>query len=153
MKEKQQYRMGVGASSILMIIVVLCITALSVLSFSNARANLTLAQRRQSYIEESQRAAAEAQRVLSRVDALLLEAGTTPDVYEQRVLELELPDVELTVSEDLVITFQIPFGEEQALEMSVRANGADADTRYSTVSYQRLNLSEWEPETDFFLFD
>ena len=37
MKQKSEYRVGIGASSILMILVVLALTALALLSYNSAR--------------------------------------------------------------------------------------------------------------------
>ena len=45
MKQKTEFHFGVGASSILMIFTVLCLTVFSVLTFSTARADQRLTEK------------------------------------------------------------------------------------------------------------
>ncbi len=146
MIEKQEYRMGVGASSILMIFVILCITTLGVLSFANARANYTLTQRRTAYVETFQTARAQAQRVLAQIDAALAQAAQNSGMYGEAVGKLTVEGTELAVSEDLVISFSIPFGEAQSLDIGVRAAGPDAARRYEMAYQYYVNMGEWEPD-------
>ncbi len=71
-KQDTQQRVGVGVSSVLMILVVLAMTALSLLAFGSARSNESMT-RRNADIGSSYYVAADlAQRKLADIDAVLL---------------------------------------------------------------------------------
>lgn len=145
---KQEYRVGVGASSILMIFVVLSLTTLGVLSFASARANLTMATRRTAQVEAYYAAAAEAQCVLAEIDTALLAAQAEPETYYESVLALS--DDRLAVSDDLTITFSLPVSATQKLEVIVRAEGPEAGERYALLAHRLVSIAAWEPDTLIF---
>ncbi len=141
------YRIGVGASSILTIFVVLSLTTLGVLSFASARANATLTNRREAYVERYYAAAATAQRAIMEIDRALANARKSPDAYAERVKSIQMPDLALQVSEDLLVTFAVPCGEAQALEVAVQAAGENEWPRYRVVAHQLVNRADWVPDT------
>ena len=80
MKPKPEYRLGIGASSILMILVVLALAALSLLSLKAAQTNAALTERTLRMSLAYYNAAAEVQQTLAAMD--------------QRQSELDLADLE-----------------------------------------------------------
>jgi len=72
-KPKAEYRVGVGASSILMILVVLAMTALSLLSFSSAQKAEVMGKRSVTMITAFYEAAANVQYKLAVIDGILME--------------------------------------------------------------------------------
>lgn len=68
MKRKAEFRVGVGASSILMILVVLALTALSLLSLGAANFNASLGKRTLEMTLAYYEAAADVQRTLAAID-------------------------------------------------------------------------------------
>lgn len=68
MKQRPEYRVGMGASSIMMILVTLALAALSLLSFYVARSNAALSQRNRDMVVSYYNAAAEVQRTLAELD-------------------------------------------------------------------------------------
>lgn len=149
---QQEYRMGVGASSVLMIFVVLCLTTLGVLSFASARADLMLTQRRKAYVESYYQADAAAQRVLFQIDEQLALAKKDPEEYEQAVRDIAVEGVTLTVSDDLTIAFPIEISESLRLEVAVRALGPEVTKRYETAYYRMVNIGDWSPDTSYTLY-
>ncbi len=145
--QQQEYRMGVGASSVLMIFVLLSLTTLSVLSFASARADLTLTQRRQIQVEAYYTAAAEAQRILASLDEKLLAAPKDADDYKDYVRDLE--DDLIYVSRNLTISFTVPISESQELDVSIRALGPDSEKRYEMVHHRVINILEWVPDDTY----
>ena len=71
-KQDAQQRVGVGVSSVLMILVVLAMTALSLLAFGSARSNESMTRRNAEIGSSYYVAADQAQRKLAEVDAVLL---------------------------------------------------------------------------------
>lgn len=69
MKQKPEYRVGMGASSIMMILVTLALAALSLLSFYVARSGAALSRRNRDMAVRYYTAAAEVQRTLAELDA------------------------------------------------------------------------------------
>lgn len=70
-KQKSEYRMGVGASSVLMVLVVLVLTALGMLSFTSAKNAQVLTRRNLAMTTAYYEAAAQAQQKLAALDAWL----------------------------------------------------------------------------------
>ncbi len=71
-KQDSQQRVGVGVSSVLMILVVLAMTALSLLAFGSARSNESMTQRNADVGASYYVAADQVQRRLAQLDELLL---------------------------------------------------------------------------------
>jgi len=115
-KRKQEYRVGVGASSILMVLVVLALAALSLLSLSSAKNNAALSQRNLNMTLAYYQAAAQAQRTLSMMDSLMAEreaqnltAQEWTDLFAAHGLEA------VTVSAEGVFSFSVDAGAERSL--------------------------------------
>lgn len=148
MNKAPEYRVGVGASSIVMIFIVLCLTTLGILSFSSARANLALTQRRTTQVQAYYGADAKAQRLIAEIDAALYAARETPDTYSEAISGLAELDDTVSVRRSLV-TLKIPVGTAQQLQVTLRVGDADADVRFTIETYQLVNIEEWEPEEAF----
>lgn len=72
-KQQTEYRVGVGASSVLLILVVLAMAALALLAFGSARNTEALTGRNIEMTEAYYEAAAEVQRRLAAIDQAVLE--------------------------------------------------------------------------------
>ncbi len=87
-RQKAEFRMGVGASSVLMVLVVLVLTALGLLSFSSAKNAQALTRRNLAMSVGYYQAAAKAQQKLAAMDETLAgllqkgEALTLPAITE-----------------------------------------------------------------------
>ena len=151
MRQKTEYRVGVGASSILMILVVLSLTALSLLSLSSARNNQALSDRNLSMTVQYYEAAAAAQRKLAAMDAILAQhAGAAFTLADwQAVLEAEgLTDVRLTDSLDFAFTVDAGAGRTLAVEGTLTP---DALPRYHLTCHE-LRSTALETEQPLQLF-
>lgn len=151
-KTQQEYRVGVGASSILMIFIVLCLTTLGVLSFASARANLTLTNRRQVKVEGYYEALAKSQGMIADIDNALYVAAQDADTYEEQVLALESLDEHIAVSSDLAISIRLPVGENQELRIELQANGPEDAQRYTIVEHYLINIEDWQPDNSLNVF-
>lgn len=77
---------GTGIASILMIFVVLCIATFGVLSFVSARADLALTETNAQTVQVYYGAEEQAQRIVSRLDALLQQVRALPENASVREL-------------------------------------------------------------------
>lgn len=120
MSEKQENRVGVGASSILMIVVVLALTAMSLLAFSSVRRTETLEKRNQAMALGYYAATAEAQTKLAALDQKLYDlrrqTDMTADGYADAVLAMA--DYGITESTD-GFTFAFAVDAQDGRELCV----------------------------------
>lgn len=127
---KPESRSGVGASSILLIMVVLCLTAFGVLTLVSARVDQKLTERTRNYMESYYAADARAQELISGVDAALA-GGEDP---------LKLAGVSRS-GNTIVIT--VPMEEGQSLLAELALTGPASGTRYQLVKYCVENTGDW----------
>lgn len=151
MNKAPEYRVGIGASSIIMIFIVLSLTTLGVLSFASARSDLILTERRQSQVESYYNSVSLAQQMIAQIDSALLKAAATPETFEEAVGAIGEIDSLITV-DGMQISFQLPVGETQslAITLDVHAPGGDAG-RYSLSKHQLIYSADWEADNSIHL--
>lgn len=149
MNKSSEYRVGVGASSILMIFIVLCLTTLGVLSFASARADLLLTQRRTQKVQGYYTSAAQADMLLAEIDAALLAAQRTPETFREQVLALADLDERIVVAGEPgeeTVSFTLAASETQSLHVELAVKPSDASTRYTLLRHQLVYTAEWAPD-------
>lgn len=148
-QQKPSYRLGVGASSIIMIFVVLILTTLGVLAFASARSDLSLTARRQVQVSAYYEANDQAQRLLAWVDEALAAAWGDPDTFAEAVWALPEQEPALTVEEGddgLLVTGRLPVGDTQELVFVLRILEPPGAARYDIDQWYLINIQEWKPE-------
>ena len=133
-------RSGVGASSILLIIVVLCLTSFSVLTLLSAKVDLSLTQRTVETVSAYYQLDGAAQRRISEIDAALL-AGGDPSGWADVTIEADQPQL---------ISFTVSGTDGRALSVTLRLTGATEGPRYVITAYRLVNTEGWgaEPAPD-----
>ncbi|MEG1774957.1 MAG: hypothetical protein RR367_00510 [Clostridia bacterium] len=149
-KQKTTYRIGVGASSILLIMVVLAMTALALLAYGSASSDEALTQRNLSMSIADYQATARVQTQLALIDEA---------VYEHREKHASQPLSEACFSthgvtdaqwvetaDGLAFTLTVELGDNRALiaEGQVFAQGKQ---RYTLLSHRFIN-TRTEENTD-----
>jgi len=143
-KQRNDYRLGVGASSILMILVVLALAALSLLSLNSARNNETLSQRNLTMTLAYYEAAEEVQRTLAAMDALVAEyPAQTADADGCNALFSAHGLETVTVSEGGAFAFSLDAGAQRALEVEGVLT-PDASTRCTLTRHELVNRATGE---------
>lgn len=120
----------VGASSLLVIFAVLCLTVFTLLALSTAQASGRLARRSAQAVEDYYAADCAAEALLAR-----LRAGETPP--------------EVTVQEE-VCTYACPITDNQVLEVAVRL---EEDGGYTVLRWQAVSTQEWAPDQSLEVWD
>lgn len=152
---KTEYRVGIGASSILMIFIILCLTTLGVLSFASSRADLSLTSRRVAQSEAYYRGIADSQALIADVDSALYAARQAAgDDEEAYIASLAaIADISEFISvKESVITLKVPVGDKQRLQIDMTVGGLDDAARYAVTKHYLVNVETWEPDTSITLF-
>lgn len=142
-RDKSEYRVGVGASSVLMILVVLALTALSLLALSSARNTEALAKRNQQMVTDSYEAAADAQLRLMEADQWLLaarEASADEAAFAQALADT-LP-AGFTLAEGR-FSFQTDAGDGRHIAVSATITPyGQAGPRYAVTQHRTVGAPE-----------
>lgn len=150
MNKAPEYRVGIGASSIIMIFIILSLTTLGVLSFASARADMNLSQRRQVQVTAYYEAAAEAQRLIAQVDEALLTARDKEMTPEDRAAALQAIHSGITVTDDGLVSLQVEVSDSQRLDVVLRIE-EDTPARYTLTHHHLVNTAEWTPDNTLHL--
>lgn len=126
-------RAGLGASSVLLIIVILCLTAFSALAFITARVDQRLTDRTIEAQLAYYEADAAAQSAIAQLHAALAAGEALPDGWAQA---------------DGAYAQQFPFGESMVLEVVAEHDGGAC----RIVCYRVRNDAEWNSQTQWTLW-
>ena len=147
-KQDNQQRVGVGVSSVLMILVVLAMTALSLLAFGSARSNESMTRRNADIGASYYIAAAEAQHKLAQIDAVLLQG----QAEAADLLWYEENSPEGITWEEALDGITFSFSVETDYEQAVYVQGlvAEGPQRYCITAHQVVDNTA-ELEEDYFV--
>lgn len=159
MKQNRQTRVGLGAASLIMILLVLCLVLMGVLSLMSARSDLNLSRRHTELAAGYAQASAQAQQALAELDALLAQARAESEndaQYAEACLGIAQAagaSVEWMNASEAVM--RLDAGEERRLEVRVerRAWEEALDRRYMIVSYRLVDERTWEQTEGLILMD
>ena len=152
---KKQKFSNVGASSILMIFIILCLTVFGLLSLISAKAELRLSEKSKESVEEFYAADAEVERIIKEIDDILFEARQTMSFsstmiedtqgeYERLVSEKinslsdesALKEYMIEEAEGQTIAFNVPVTEDgnKYIEAKVKILPLNEDVRYKVIT-------------------
>ena len=124
-------RMGVGASSILFILVILSLTLFAVLSFVQARSDAALTNRASQSVAAYYDAVARAQQAIAQIDDALVSGGQPTDVEG------------VSLQSEGVYTFSI--GSVDGHALNVRVDVSSGACRVTSYRYE--SAAEWTGES------
>lgn len=136
MKGKGMYRVGSGATSLMMLLVILCLTALSVVSYSTAVSEVSVARRSAQVTQQVYDAMAQGYDALAQADAALWQAWQegSEDDYPARAEACLRPAWEVEDGEARQV---IPITENLSLAVTLRLTaGEDSAARYTLIGFQ-----------------
>ena len=147
---------GLGASSILMIFVLLCLTTFGVLSLVSAQADRRLTQKAAEATLRFYEADADADRLLQQVDVLLFEArrearrlsfagdGEIESLYPPIVRQRLASIASLESSDGTTATFLVPMDDSRRLCIQLTILPPDDTARYEVISRRVIAEDSWE---------
>jgi hypothetical protein len=137
-----EYRVGIGASSVLMILVVIALTALSLLSLGNAHSSAALSDRNLSMTISYYQAAAQAQRMLGAMDELEKEyAAESSNTKDWNTLLATHGLQAITVDEDGIFSFSLDAGAQRSLAVEGEFT-PDSVPRYTLTRHELTAAAE-----------
>ena len=145
-RQDSQQRVGVGVSSVLMILVVLAMTALSLLAFGSARSNESMTRRNAEIGSSYYVAADQAQRKLAEVDAVLL-AGKAEEA-DLNWYEANSPEGVSWEETDDGLSFTFSVETEYSQAVFVRGLVTEGAQRYCIIEHRVVD-SRNDMENDY----
>ena len=143
---RNRYHIGPGAASLVMIVVILCLSVLGILTWSSARADLRLSQRENEMAAGYYRADAQAQRLLAQLDGVLVRCAASAadwQDYLERIDSAMPPEV---TREGDALTYTQDAGAQRALRVQMRLAPLGGQTRYQLEAWVLEDQSQWEEE-------
>lgn len=157
---RSEYRVGPGASSLLLIFVSVCLTTIGILTLISAITDTRLSERSNVYVTSYYEAAARAQREIGVIDGQLLDARKQAagdvEAYASLVEALVGNQVPMTVNrvddEGMSIIVFVPMNDDNHVEVELYVPLDFDSPRYELVRHVTVNTAEWLPEADLELF-
>lgn len=172
MKQKKKTSFSfihMGAPSLLMIFLVLCLFTFALLSLSSAKNNRTLSQQSADRIQAYYQASSLAEQALDQIDTMLSDAykdcgaeSADPAVYQKEITE-QLKSCSVDGVSDLTVdfskkegtlTFQIPVSESQQLSVILTLPApSDCQNGYYHITQWATETTEsWDGDDTYQLF-
>lgn len=142
----REYRIGPGASSLLLILLVLTLTTLGMLSLMSARADWKLSARARDMTQAYYAADAAVQERLMALDELLADAraGAKAEAEYRAAVAASLPDWASLSGDE--IAFSQDAGGSRVIEVRLQIVGLAGGARYEILSYALVDEMDWEAE-------
>lgn len=150
-KEKQQsYFVNIGSSSLLVIFLILCLVTFAILSLSSAKSDHSFSQRLAKHRQVYYEASAKAEETVGEIDLILAGASGSSDGFDHYLSSVSAALNESQINgisvncnvekDDTVISFQIPAGESQSLQVALQVTDyRKAKTYYTIKTWQVVN--------------
>ena len=155
-KEKQDTSfVNIGSSSLLVIFLILCLATFAILSLSSAQSDHSFAERLAAHKTDYYEASSRAEVITGEVDRILEErAARGAADYPANVIaaldntEIDGITLSCTLDRELPsITFQVPSGESQALQVILDVTDyTTQDTFYTVRAWQVVSTRVWEAD-------
>jgi hypothetical protein len=143
-RPKQEYRVGVGTSTMITIFSVLCVATLALLALSGARGDAALAGRAVAMSEAYYEASDRAQRVLAQLDEMVQNAAASGrEAFEAALSGREVDGIPLEFGGETV-SFTVDAGGGRVLSVAVRLN--ETKPHCTIVRYALIGGELWMGE-------
>ena len=159
MKRRGEGRYGLGAASLILILLVLCLALLGVLSLMSARADLGLSRRHAQLAQAYAEAAADMQRALAEMDHQMVKAYMMTDGeigYANACSQIvQVGRASVLWLDESSAQLRIDAGDERELIAEIRRCPREkADTaRYILTKHALSDVKEWEQTGGLVLID
>ena len=149
MKDTQEYRVGTGASLMLMIVVVLMLAVMGMLALSSAQAGKRQTDQNVRTVTDTYAAYAMGERVLAQIDEAQRLSDSQAELRD-RVLALQTEGLTLEWTAEDEISMTIPADAQRQLRAVIRI-GAKAGLQVRAWQIERTDV--WETDDSLTLFD
>jgi len=146
-RPRQEYRVGIGASSMLTIFVVLCVSALALLALSGARGDQALTNRAVQMTAGYYEAADRAQKALAQIDREVWDAARRAagqQEFDEALSNISVEGVSLDYEEG-ILSFDLDAGGGRKLSVAVKPSLSGE--RCPVVRHQLTGGELWTGES------
>ena len=147
MSEPGQRRMGVGASSLLMILVILCLTTLGVLSLTSALAEYRLSSRAAQTAAAYYEASANAQEKIAQIDRILADIRKESANSGEYAANITESGLKFANTDQSLVEISEPLGDGRVLTVRLQILPYESAKRYRVAEYAVIDEREWTQET------
>ncbi len=155
-----EYRVGPGASSLLLIFVAVCLTTVGILTLISALADSRMSDRSMAHTTAYYEATARAQREIGVLDGQLKsareQARNDAFAYQNAVKALAGDQIAMKVEPEgddaMQITFYVPIETDNHLEVAMRVPLQLTGPRYQVVRQVAVNTADWTPDETMDMF-
>ena len=127
-----------------MVFLVLCLTTFAILSLSSAQSDYSFSKKFAEHKTEYYKASSRAEMILGEIDQLLAENS---DQVTARLDGKEIDNIPLSCTGadgETVISYQVPSGEKQALNVVLLVtNDSEHENYYKIQAWQLISTEEW----------
>ncbi len=149
-----QYRVGPGASSLLLIFVAVCLTTMGILTLISALADSRMSDRSMAHTTAYFEATSRVQREVGVLDGQLKSARDQAQgdlsAYQRAVKDLVGDQIAMKVTQDgedaMAITCYIPIEQDNHLEVTMRVPLLLTGPRYEVTRQVAVNTADWKPD-------
>ncbi len=147
MRRTIKMSMGVGASSLIMIFVVLAAVTLATLALGTAHADYKLAMKSAKGVSQFYKADSKAEEILAHIDKVL--RYTAVSNLEKELLAIPgvaIKDTREDTIEDRHIVYEVPINDRQILSVILEVNESAklSQLSYNIIAWQVVNYVEWD---------
>lgn len=139
---KTGYRIGPGAASILLVIVVVSMSILGILALSESKSEVRLSEKNALFVEEKSRLEAEAVQTLALLDAILLKARENADTNEAyfEYIYNEIPGC-VSVEDDCLSWTQGSI-HNRTLYLKIKVLPIESSVRYEWLQHRLVSAAD-----------
>ncbi len=162
MKQQQEYRIGPGMTSLLMIFVVLCMVALAILTLASVQVDNSLNARSYQANEAFYQASVDVQKTLFDVDQKLLAARTAANgdvaTYAAQIAKLgakvapAAQDAAADPNAPMQLAIVVPVDKDRQIQAEISIPQSLTGPRYQLVAHRAINVSSWDAEQNIGLY-
>lgn len=165
-KDKEQASfVNIGSSSLLIVFLILCMATFAILSLSSAKSDYSHSEKLAAHKSQYYKASSEAEEVLDKIDEELekiagtdaLSASSTDFLsssYVKSVIKSldgkQIGTILISCNasnNSLVLSYQIPAGEKQALDVELKVvDYTNHDTYYEIQKWKVVSTGTWESD-------
>lgn len=154
-KKVQATFMNIGASSLLVIFLILCIAIFATLSLSGAKSNYSFSEKMAEHKTNYYNACNQAEAILDEIDTLLADTAASSDTAQDYyvgftyALDPEILQIPISIAIDHqvpTLSWQIPIDDTQALQVELTVQWPN-DTSATSAPGYFYRIDKWQTIT------
>lgn len=139
---KTGYRIGPGAASILLVIVVVSMSILGIMALSESKNELRLSEKNAQFVKEKGRMETEAIRTLAHLDEILFTARKHADTYEEYIEYIKGAIPNGVALEEDFLSWTEGSINNRSLYLKIRILPLESSVRYEWTEHRLMSAQD-----------